>query len=30
MSRFQAVPYEDQSQIKLSPMLDVVPIARQE
>lgn len=30
MSRFQAVPYEDQSQINLSPMLDVVPIARQE
>ena len=24
MSRFQAVPYEDQSEINLSPMLDVV------
>ena len=24
MSRFQAVPYEDQSEINLSPMLDVI------
>ena len=26
MSRFQAVPYDDQSEINLSPMLDVVLI----